>query len=239
MDLGLLTVRPEIGADVTDLFNVLTGLSRQRAFRRLLVAPHSCARGFLGLVDRELAHAAAGRPARIVVKIECRRRHPGHRGALPGVDGRRRDRPHRPRRVLAAQPGVPGISENIRVRSIVGEFLEHSRIWGFENGGDREWYIGSADLMDRNLDRRVEAVVPVEDTEAASGSRRSSRSCWRTIDGRGSSSRTPRGCGPRSCSDGRARWTPSRASRSAPSSMASWRPPASAGSRLRLAGPRA
>ena len=70
------------------------------------------------------------------------------------------------RGACSLQPGSPGISERIRVRSIVGEFLEHSRIWGFENGGDREWYIGSADLMDRNLDRRVEAVVPVEDTEA-------------------------------------------------------------------------
>jgi polyphosphate kinase len=70
------------------------------------------------------------------------------------------------RSACSLQPGVPGISERIRVRSIIGEFLEHSRIWGFQNGGDWDWYIGSADLMDRNLDRRVEAVVPVEDSEA-------------------------------------------------------------------------
>ena len=70
------------------------------------------------------------------------------------------------RGACSLQPGVPGVSEHIRVRSIIGEFLEHSRIWGFANGGDAEWYIGSADLMDRNLDRRVEAVVPVEDSEA-------------------------------------------------------------------------
>jgi polyphosphate kinase len=70
------------------------------------------------------------------------------------------------RGACSIQPGIPGISERIRVRSIVGEFLEHSRIWGFENGGDRQWFIGSADLMDRNLDRRVEAVVPVEDSDA-------------------------------------------------------------------------
>ena len=70
------------------------------------------------------------------------------------------------RAACSLQPGLEGLSENIRVRSIIGEFLEHSRIWSFENGGDREWYIGSADLMDRNLDRRVEAVVPVEDGEA-------------------------------------------------------------------------
>jgi polyphosphate kinase len=70
------------------------------------------------------------------------------------------------RGACSLQPGLPGVSDRIRVRSIVGEFLEHSRIWGFENGGDRDWYIGSADLMDRNLDRRIEAVVPVEDAEA-------------------------------------------------------------------------
>jgi polyphosphate kinase len=70
------------------------------------------------------------------------------------------------RGACSLQPGVPGVSDRIRVRSIVGEFLEHSRIWGFENGGDRDWYIGSADLMDRNLDRRVECVVPVEDSDA-------------------------------------------------------------------------
>jgi polyphosphate kinase len=70
------------------------------------------------------------------------------------------------RGACSIQPGLPEISERIRVRSIIGEFLEHSRIWGFENGGDREWYIGSADLMDRNLDRRIEAVAPVEDPDA-------------------------------------------------------------------------
>ena len=70
------------------------------------------------------------------------------------------------RGACSIQPGLPGVSDRIRVRSIIGEFLEHSRIWSFANGGDREWYIGSADLMDRNLDRRVEAVTPVEDHEA-------------------------------------------------------------------------
>lgn len=165
VDIGLLTVRPEIGADVTDLFNVLTGLSRQRSFRRLLVAPHSMRSGFLELVDREVANAAAGRPAHIVVKTNAVVDIPViealYRASMAGVDI---DLIVRGACVL--QPGLAGISERIHVRSIVGEFLEHSRIWGFENGGDREWYIGSADLMDRNLDRRVEAVVPVEDSEA-------------------------------------------------------------------------
>jgi polyphosphate kinase len=165
VDLGLLTARPEIGADVTDLFNVLTGLSRQRTFRRLLVAPHSLRQGFIDLVEREIAHAAAGRPAHIVLKLNAIVDVPVievlYRAASAGVE-----MDLIVRGACSLQPGLPGISERVRVRSIVGEFLEHSRIWGFANGGDREWYIGSADLMDRNLDRRVEAVVPVEDSEA-------------------------------------------------------------------------
>ena len=165
VDIGLLTARPEIGADVTDLFNVLTGLSRQRSFRRLLVAPHSARSGFLELVDREIAHAAAGHPARIVLKVNAIVDTPViealYRASSAGVaiDCIVRG-------ACSLQPGLPGVSERIRVRSIIGEFLEHSRIWGFENGGAPEWFIGSADLMDRNLDRRVEAVVPVEDGEA-------------------------------------------------------------------------
>ncbi len=165
VDLGLLTSRPEIGSDVTDLFNVLTGLSRQRTFKRLLVAPHSLRAGFLELVEREVAHAAAGREAGIVVKTNAIVDGPAiealYRASQAGV----------PidlivRSACSLQPGLPGISEGVRVRSIIGEFLEHSRIWGFRNGGDADWYIGSADLMDRNLDRRVEAVVPVEDHDA-------------------------------------------------------------------------
>jgi polyphosphate kinase len=165
VDLGLLTARPEIGADVTDLFNVLTGLSRQRTFRRLLVAPHSLRSGFLALVEREVAHASAGRPAHITLKLNAIVDTPViealYRAAGAGVEI-----DLIVRAACSLQPGIPGISERIRVRSIIGEFLEHSRIWGFENGGDREWYIGSADLMDRNLDRRVDAVVPVEDSDA-------------------------------------------------------------------------
>ena len=165
VDLGLLTCRPEIGADVTDLFNVLTGLSRQQTFRRLLVAPHSLRSRFLELVEREMAHAQAGHSARIVLKlnavVDVAVTEALYRASSAGV--------HIDvivRGACAIQPGVPGVSERIRVRSIIGEFLEHSRIWSFENGGSREWYIGSADLMERNLDRRVEAVIPVEDLEA-------------------------------------------------------------------------
>lgn len=164
-DLGLLSCRPDLGADVTDLFNVLTGLSRQRAFRRLLVAPLTLRSRFLELVDREIGHAEAGRAARIVIKVN----------AL--VDVESIDALYRASRAgvgvdlivrgaCALRPGVAGMSDRIRVRSIIGEFLEHSRIFGFANGGEQEWYIGSADLMDRNLDRRVEAAVPVEDPSA-------------------------------------------------------------------------
>jgi polyphosphate kinase len=165
VDLGLLTARPEIGADITDLFNVLTGLSRQRTFRRLLVAPHSLRAGFLDLVEREISHAAAGRAAHITLKLNAIVDVPVIE-ALYGAANAGVDIDLIVRGACSIQPGLPGTSERIRVRSIIGEFLEHSRIWGFANGGDTEWYIGSADLMDRNLDRRVEAVVPVEDSEA-------------------------------------------------------------------------
>ena len=165
VDLGLLTARPEIGADVTDLFNVLTGLSRQHSFRRLLVAPHSLRSRFLELVAREVEHARVGHEARIILKlnaiVDVAVIEALYEAARAGVRIELIVRG-----ACSLQPGVPGLSESVRVRSIIGEFLEHSRIWGFANGGDPEWYIGSADLMDRNLDRRVEAVVPVEDAEA-------------------------------------------------------------------------
>ena len=165
VDLGLLSCRPELGADVTDLFNVLTGLSRQRAFRRLLVAPLSLRSRILELIDREIAHAQAGRPARIDFKLNaivdpaCV--NALYRASQGGVEVNLIIRG-----ICSVWPGLEGVSDNITVSSIIGEFLEHSRIYGFLNGGDQEWYIGSADLMERNLDRRVEALVPVEDTDA-------------------------------------------------------------------------
>jgi polyphosphate kinase len=165
VDLGLLSCRPELGADVTDLFNVLTGLSRQRTFRRLLVAPHSLRSRILELIEREIGHAQAGRPAHVVLKVNAIVDVPTiealYRASQAGV---RVDLIVRG--ICSLVPGVEGLSETIRVRSVVGEFLEHSRILGFLNGGNREWYIGSADLMDRNLDRRVEAVTPIEDSAA-------------------------------------------------------------------------
>jgi polyphosphate kinase len=164
-DLGLLTCRPELGADATDLFNYLTGLSRQGGFRRLLVAPTTLRPRIRDLIVRETDHARAGRPARIVAKVNALV-DPEiiellYEASQAGVEV-----DCIVRGACSLHPGLPGISERIRVRSIIGEFLEHSRILGFANGGRQEWYTGSADLMERNLDRRVEVVFPVEDLGA-------------------------------------------------------------------------
>jgi polyphosphate kinase len=165
VDLGLFTARPEIAADATDLFNFLTGISRQREYRRLLVAPVSLRQRLAQLIEREIAHAEAGRPARILMKMNSIV-DPALIDLLYRASGAGVEIDLIVRGTCSLIPGRPGVSENIRVRSIVGEFLEHSRIFTFLNGGQHEWYIGSADIMERNLDRRVEAVVPVEDLEA-------------------------------------------------------------------------
>jgi polyphosphate kinase len=164
-DIGLLSVREELGADVTDLFNVLTGLSRQTSFRRLIVAPMALRSRFLELVAREAAHARAGRPARIVIKTNAIV-DPASVDALYAASQAGVEIDLIVRGGCTLVPGLPGVSERIRVRSIIGEFLEHSRIWWFENGGESDWYIGSSDLMERNLDRRVEVMTPVEDGDA-------------------------------------------------------------------------
>ncbi len=166
VDLGLLSCRPELGADATDLFNILTGHSRQHSFRRLLIAPLTLRTRLLALIERETAHAIAGRRARIVLKVNALV-DPAFIEALYRASQAGVDVDILARGICSLRPGLPGRSERIRVRSIVGQYLEHSRIFGFANGGRSEWYIGSADLMERNLDRRVEAVVPIEDREAS------------------------------------------------------------------------
>jgi polyphosphate kinase len=161
-DLGLLTADPEVGADLTDLFNTLTGYSRQTTYRTLLVAPHGIRAGILERIEREIDHAVAGRPARMVFKLNSL------------VDEAVIDALYRASRagvsvdllirgICALRPHVPGLSEHIRVRSIVGRFLEHSRVLWFSGGGTAEIWLGSADLMHRNLDRRVETLVQVRD----------------------------------------------------------------------------
>ncbi|MGZ6267918.1 MAG: polyphosphate kinase 1 [Candidatus Limnocylindrales bacterium] len=164
-DLGLLSCRPELGADVSDLFNVLTGLSRQREFRRLVVAPMNLRSWVLEMIQREADHARSGRPARIILKLNSLV-DPECVAALytAGQAGVEIDLVIRG--ICSLWPGIPGVSDGIRVRSIVGQYLEHSRVFHFANDGHPEWYIGSADLMERNLDRRVEALVPIEDPGA-------------------------------------------------------------------------
>jgi polyphosphate kinase len=161
-DVGLFTASPSIGADVSDLFNSLTGFSRQRLYRKLLVAPSNMRDRFIELVDREAAHARAGRPARIVAKMNALVDQTTIRAlydasaAGVGIDMIVRG-------ICCLRPGLPDVSENIRVRSIIGRYLEHSRLWWFHNDGEDEFYLGSADWMPRNFERRVEAVTPIED----------------------------------------------------------------------------
>jgi len=159
-DLGIITCDEAIGADISDLFNALTGYSRQREYRRLLVAPVNMRDRILELIDRETAHAMAGRPGRIIAKMnaivddECIRAL--YRASNAGVEIDLIIRG-----ICCLRPGVAGLSEKIRVVSIIGRFLEHSRVWMFANDGDPEYYFGSADWMPRNLDRRVEVVTPI------------------------------------------------------------------------------
>jgi polyphosphate kinase len=164
-DLGLLSCSPELGADVSDLFNVLTGLSRQRDFLKLIVAPMNLRFWIISMIQREMGIALAGRPARIVLKLNSLV-DPACIAALYAASQAGVQVDLIIRGICSLLPGVPGVSEGIKVRSIVGQYLEHSRVFHFANDGRPEWYIGSADLMERNLDRRVEALVPVEDAEA-------------------------------------------------------------------------
>jgi polyphosphate kinase len=161
-DLSVFTARPELGADVTQLFNALTGFAKITDYEDLLVAPVNLRRELTQLIERETEHARAGRPSGIRAKLNAitdgeviRALYRASQAGVP-IDLFVRG-------MCVVRPGVPGVSETIRVRSIVGRFLEHSRIFAFENGGDREIFVGSADWMGRNLDRRVEIVVPVLD----------------------------------------------------------------------------
>jgi polyphosphate kinase len=161
-DLSLFTCRADLGSDATQLFNALTGFSKADTYEQLMVAPHGLRTGFEELIDRETEHATAGRASGIVAKLNAisdagivQALYRASRAGVP-IDLLVRG-------MCVLRPGIPGVSETIRVRSIVGRFLEHSRMFVFANGGEREVYIGSADWMGRNLDRRVETVVPVLD----------------------------------------------------------------------------
>jgi polyphosphate kinase len=160
-DVGLFTCSRSIGADVSDLFNSLTGYSRQRLYRKLVIAPVNLRNRIIELIERESVHAAAGKPARIVCKmnalVDVDVIDALYRASQAGVDI-----DLIVRGICCLRPGLAGISERINVISIVGRFLEHSRLWNFANGGAEEFYLGSADWMPRNFDRRVEAVAPVD-----------------------------------------------------------------------------
>jgi polyphosphate kinase len=165
-DFGLFTSNLRVMDDVSEVFNALTGYARRQDYNELLVAPVALRARFLALLDREAEHAAAGRPARVIIKCNAVT-DPAvvralYRASQAGV---RIDMIVRG--VCALRPGIPGVSDLISVRSVVGRFLEHSRVYSFENGGAPEMFLGSADLMERNLDRRVETLCRVGDREIA------------------------------------------------------------------------
>ena len=161
-DMGLFTADPEVSGDITRLFNQLSGYALERDFKRLLVAPLHLRKGLLDLIERERQAALRGEAARVRIKVNSM------------IDEEFIDALYAASRagvkvevfvrgICGVRPGVPGMSENITVRSVIGRYLEHSRIFGFLNGGDEQVYIGSADMMHRNLDRRIEALVLLKD----------------------------------------------------------------------------
>jgi len=161
-DYGLLSADPELAADLTELFNLLTGFGAPATFRRLITAPKGMRDRFVAMIRREADHAREGREARIVAKLNAIQDGEiiaelyaaSQAGVVIDLIVRG---------ICCLTPGVPGVSERIRVLSIIGRFLEHSRAFYFRNGGEEEVYIGSADWMPRNLDRRIEAVTPILD----------------------------------------------------------------------------
>jgi polyphosphate kinase len=164
-DLGLFTADDEIGRDATEFFNYLTGCSRQMEYRKLLIAPVNLREKVNALFDREIEHKRAGRPAHIIAKVNrLADRQIIEKLYEASNAGVRIDLVVRG--ICMLRPGIPGLSENITVRSVVGRFLEHSRVFYFANGGDEELYFGSADLMARNLTHRIEVVAPVFDLDS-------------------------------------------------------------------------
>jgi polyphosphate kinase len=163
-DYGLMTADEAIGEDVHEIFLQLTGLTRVPKLRKLLHAPFSLHQAIVAKIDREAEHARAGKPARVVAKLNALTEptviQALYRASRAGVSV-----DLIVRGVCCLRPGVPGVSERIKVRSIVGRFLEHSRVYDFENGGHREVYCASADWMDRNLFRRIEVAFPLDSPE--------------------------------------------------------------------------
>jgi polyphosphate kinase len=169
-DIGMFTSDEEIADDVSDLFNYLTGYSAKSDYRKLIVAPVNLRSRFQELIAREIEHAKAGSGGHLVFKMNalCDKRlvRELYRASQAGVKVELLVRG-----ICCLRPGVPGLSENIEVTSVVGRFLEHSRVYYFRNGGNEELYIGSADLMPRNIDHRVEVLFPVQDPKMIAGVR--------------------------------------------------------------------
>jgi polyphosphate kinase len=165
-DLGLLSCRKDLGADLTDLFNYLTGFSKQKSYRKLLVAPVTLRDRMTALIRREIEHVQSGKSGRLIAKMnsltDSQIIQVLYEASQAGVQIDLIIRG-----MCCLRPGIKGISENIRVISIIGRYLEHSRIFWFANHAQPEIFIGSADWMRRNLDRRVEAVTPIEDADMA------------------------------------------------------------------------
>ncbi len=163
-DLGILSADDELGEDLNKLFNQLSGFAPQYSYHRLLVAPRSIRPELLSKIDREIENKKLGKHAFIRLKLNSLLDEEFvealYKASIAGVEI-----DLVVRGICALLPGIPGVSENIRVRSVLGRFLEHSRIFHFANGGDDEIYIGSADLMDRNLNRRVESLVKITRSE--------------------------------------------------------------------------
>lgn len=164
-DLGMFTVDDAIGRDATELFNYLTGFSEQTDYRKLMVAPVNLREELNALFDREIEHKRAGKPAHIIAKFnrlaDLQIIEKLYEVSRAGVEV-----DLIVRGICMLRPGIPGLSDNIRVRSVVGRFLEHSRVFWFLNGGDDQVFIGSADWMSRNLKHRIEVVAPVTDPES-------------------------------------------------------------------------
>jgi polyphosphate kinase len=161
-DFGILSADPDLGADLSDLFNVLTGFAAPSGYRKLIVAPRGMRARFLEMIRREIAHQREGRPARILAKMNALV-EPEIIAALYEASQAGVPIDLIVRGICCLRPGLPGVSDTIRVISIVGRLLEHSRAFYFLNGGAEEVYIGSADWMPRNLERRIEAVAPLDD----------------------------------------------------------------------------
>jgi polyphosphate kinase len=160
-DIGLLTANPQIGEDASELFNSLSGFSRKPRYHKLAVAPLYLADTLLAKIHRQMERAQAGKPGRIFAKlnavVDVRIIQALYRAAMAGVKV-----VLCVRGVCCLRPGIPGVSENIRVISILGRFLEHERVFVFGVEGDEEFFLSSADWMPRNLNRRVEVLFPVE-----------------------------------------------------------------------------